>query len=220
LSPIDASDPFNAAALRGDQNSNVSYVSAVGEHSDSNDAVTSIEDKIEAIKAVGLQVDSAKKILKEQEFQELVSLLYDYKRLFITDDADIPLSNLPPLKIPLLDDKPVRIKPHRLPPLLDAELNRQVSKTMSVRRNVTYNIAVVVAIFLVRKPSPPGTPAKAGNGNSFSAVTDYRVLNSKVCPVYHALPRVEDCMHKIGQSKATLYSIFDNKGAFAIGRGE
>jgi hypothetical protein len=66
LSPIDASDPFNAAALRGDQNSNASYLSVVGKHPDSNKTVTSLEDKIADIKAVDLQVDSAKKRLKEQ----------------------------------------------------------------------------------------------------------------------------------------------------------
>jgi hypothetical protein len=48
----------------------------------------------------------------------------------------------------------------------------------------------------------------------FRVVTDFRAINLKLSPVYHALPRVEDCMHNIGQSKATLYSIFDNKGAF------
>jgi hypothetical protein len=61
LSPIDALDPFIAAALAGDQNSNASYLSAVGEHPASNETVTSLEDKTEAIKAVGLQIDSAKK---------------------------------------------------------------------------------------------------------------------------------------------------------------
>jgi hypothetical protein len=75
-------------------------------------------------------------------------------------------------------------------------------------------LALFIAHFLVRKPSPPGAPSQTGNGNNFRVVTEFRQLNLKLCPVYHALPRVEDCMHKIGHSKATLYSIFDNKGAF------
>jgi hypothetical protein len=62
--------------------------------------VTSQDNKIKAINEVGLQVDSAKKRLKEHEFDELVSLLYEYKHIIITDGADIPLSNLPPVKIP------------------------------------------------------------------------------------------------------------------------
>jgi hypothetical protein len=154
LSPIDASDPFNVAALRGDQIRKASYLSAVGEQQDSSKTATTQEDKIKAISEVGLQLDAAKKRLKEHEFDELVSLLYDYKHLFITDDADIPLSNLPPVKIPLLDDTPVRIKPYRLPPLMDAELNRQVSKLCQSGILEPSCSPYSSPIFLVRKPSP------------------------------------------------------------------
>jgi hypothetical protein len=81
LLPIDASDPFSTVALRGDQNSNASHLSAIGEHPDSTETVTSLEDKIEVIKAVGLQIDSAKKRLKEQEFKEIVLSIQIYNRI-------------------------------------------------------------------------------------------------------------------------------------------
>jgi hypothetical protein len=100
----------------------------------------------------------------------------------------------PPVKIPLLDDKPGRIKP-----LMDAELNRQVSKPCQAGVMEPTISPYWSPIFLVRKPNPPETPANTGNGNSFRAVTDYILLNLKISPVYHALPRVEDCMHKIGR---------------------
>lgn len=78
LSPIDVSGPFNVSALRGDQNRNASYLSAMGKHPDLNKPVTSYEDKIKAVKEALLQVDSARERLKEEEFKELVSLLYEY----------------------------------------------------------------------------------------------------------------------------------------------
>jgi hypothetical protein len=151
-----------------------------------------------------------------------LSLLYDYKHLFITDDADIPLSNLPPVKIPLLDDTLVRIKPYRLPPLMDAELNRQVSKLCQSGILEPSCSPYSSPIFLVRKPSLPGAPSETGSGNNFRLISDFRYLNLRLAPVYHALPRVEDCMHKIGHSKATMYSILDEKGAFyfSLGGGE
>jgi hypothetical protein len=198
--------------LRGDQNRKASYLSAVGEQRDSSKTATTQEDNIKAINEVGLQLDSAKKRLKEHEFDELVSLLYEYKHLFITDDVDMPLSNLPPVKIPLLGNKSVRIKPYRLPPLVDAELNRQVSKLCKAGVMELTCSPYSSPIFLVRKPSPPGAPSQTGIGNNFRTVTDYRMLNLKLSPVYHALPKVEDCMHKIGHSKATLYSILITKG--------
>jgi hypothetical protein len=75
LSPIDASDPFNVAALRGDQIRKASYLSALGEQQDSRKTATTQEDKIKAISEVGLQLNAAKKRLKEHEFDELVSVI-------------------------------------------------------------------------------------------------------------------------------------------------
>jgi hypothetical protein len=160
LSPIDASDPFNVAALRGDEIRKASYLSAVGEQQDSSETTTTQEDKIKAISEVGLQLDAAKQRLNEHEFDELVSLLYEYKHLFITDDADIPLSNSPPVKIPLLDDRPVRIKPYRLPPLIDAELNRQLSKLCHSGILEPSCSPYSSPVFLVRKPSPRAHPRR------------------------------------------------------------
>jgi hypothetical protein len=218
LSPIDASDPFNVAALRGDQIRNAAHLAAIDEQQDSSKTTINQEDKIKAINEVALQFDAAKKRLNEHEFDELVCLLYEYKHLFITDDADIPLSNLPPVKIPLLDDRPVRIKPYRLPPSMDTELNRQLSKLCHSHILEPSCSAHSSPLFLVRKSSPPGTPPQTGNetanGNTWRLVTDLCQLNLRVAPVYHALPRVEDSMYKLGHSKATLYSVFDQKGAF------
>jgi hypothetical protein len=111
----------------------------------------------------------------------------------------------------------VRIKPYRLPPLMDAELNRQLSKLC--QSGVFWNRLVHRIrhpVFLVRKPRPPGAPpqTETGSGNTWRIVTDLRQLNLRVAPLYHALPRVEDSMHKLGQARANLYSIFDQKGAF------
>jgi hypothetical protein len=219
LSPIDASDPFNVAALRGDQIRNAAYLAAIDAQQDSSKTTITQEDKIKAINEVGLQLDAAKKRLKEHEFDELVSLLYEYKHLFITDDADIPLSSLPPVKIPLLDDRPVRIKPYRLPPLMDAELNRQLSKLCQSNILEPSCSPYSSPVFLVRKPrppprAPPQTESETGSGNTWRIVTDMRQINQRVAPLYHALPRVEDSMYKLGHSKATFYSVFDQKGAF------
>jgi hypothetical protein len=223
LSPIDASDPFNVAALRGDQIRNAAYLAAIHEQQDSSKTTITQEDKIKAINEVGLQLDAAKKRLKEHEFDELVSLLYEYKHLFITDDADIPLSNLPPVKIPLLDDRPVRIKPYRLPPLMDAELNRQLSKLchsgifwnrLVHRIRVQFSWCVNPALRAHPRRPESETGNETGSGNTWRIVTDLRQLNLRVAPLYHALPRVEDSMHKLGHSRANLYSTFDQKGAF------
>jgi hypothetical protein len=101
---------------------------------------------------------------------------------------------------------------------MDAELNRQLSKLCHSGVLEPSCSPYSSPVFLVRKPSPPGAPPQTGsatgNGNTWRIVTDFRQQNLRVAPLYHALPRVEDSMHKLGQSKANLYSIFDQKGAF------
>jgi hypothetical protein len=97
---------------------------------------------------------------------------------------------------------------------MDAELNRQVFKLCQSGMLEPSCSSHSSPIFLVRKPSPPGAPSQTGSGNNFRLISDFRSLNSRLAPVNHALPRVEDCMHKIGHSKATVYTILDNKGAF------
>jgi hypothetical protein len=195
LSPIDASDPFNVAALRGDQIRNAAQLATTDAQLDSSKATITQEDKIKAINEVGLQLDAAKKRLNEQEFDELVSLLYEHKHLFITDDADIPLSNLHPVNIPLLDNRPVRIKLYKLPPLMNAELNCQLSKLCHSGVLEPSCSPYSSPVFLVRKPSSPGAPPQTGNetgnetgsGNIWRIVTDMRQINLRVAPLYHAL---------------------------------
>jgi hypothetical protein len=219
LSPIDASDPFNVAALRGDQIRNAAYLAAIDAQQDSSKTTITQEDKIKAVNEVGLQLDAAKKRLEEHEFDELVSLLYEYKHLFITDDEKTYHCHPhPPPKIPLLDDRRVPIKPYRLPPLMDAELNRQLSTLCHSGVLEPSCSPYSSPVFLVRKPrplgAPPQTESETGSGNTWRIITDLRQLNLRVAPLYHALPSVEDSMHKLGQARANLYSIFDQKVRF------
>jgi hypothetical protein len=95
LSEIDASDPFNRAALNGAQNQAEAHSSATGEHP----SVTTIafSDKLDAVTATGLNLQQARQRLNPAQFEELIDLLYRYKHLFTTTD-DIPLSNLPPVR--------------------------------------------------------------------------------------------------------------------------
>jgi hypothetical protein len=113
LSETDASDPFNRASLNGVQNQAQAHSSATGEHP----SVTTIafSDKLDAVTATGLNLQQARQRLNPAEFEELIDLLYRCKHLFTTTD-DIPLSNLPPVRIPMKDMTPVRVKPYKLSP--------------------------------------------------------------------------------------------------------
>jgi hypothetical protein len=125
LSEIDVSDPFNQAALNGVQSQVPLHLSVIGEQP----SVTTIafQDKLDAVTATGLNLQQARQRLSPAQFEELIDLLYQYKHLFITTD-DIPLSNLPPVKIPMKDMTPVRVKPYKLSPEMDDLLHKELTK--------------------------------------------------------------------------------------------
>ena len=54
--------------------------------------------------------------------------MYQYRHLFITDDSQLQIANLPPLHIPLLHKKPLRSKPYRLAPEMEVELKQHIEE--------------------------------------------------------------------------------------------
>jgi hypothetical protein len=116
LSEIDVSDPFNQAALNGIQNQAPAHSLATDEHPSVTTIAFSV--KLDAVTATGLNLQQARQRLNPAQFEELIDMLYRYKHLFTTTD-DIPLSNLPPVRIPMKDMTPVRVKPYKLSPEID-----------------------------------------------------------------------------------------------------
>ena len=122
----------------------------------------------------------------------------------------MPASRLPEVTIPLIDLQPVRIKPYRLPPVLDGELHRQLSK-LKQAGILEYSTAPYSRpVVLVRKRQDPYSPLK----DSYRMVADFRKINLKLAPLYHVLPVPQDAIFRIGQANALLFTVFDNKSGF------
>jgi hypothetical protein len=155
LSEIDVSDPFNRAALNGVQNQAEAHSSATGEHP----SVTTIafSDKLDAVTATGLNLQQARQRLNPAQFEELIDLLYRYKHLFTTTD-DIPLSNLPPVRIPMKDMTPVRVKPYKLSPEMDDLLHKELLKWRKAGVVEPTTSPFSSPVFLLKKPAPPNAP--------------------------------------------------------------
>jgi hypothetical protein len=209
LSEIDVSDPFNRAALNGAQNQMVANSSAMGEHP----SVTNIafSDKFDAVTATGLKLYQAQKRLEPAQFAELVDLLYRYKHLFTVTD-DIPLSRLPPVRIPMKDMTPVRVKPYKLSPEMDDLLHKELSKWKNAGVVESTTSAFSSPVFLLKKPAPPNAPKDYKP--QFRAIYDLRRVNLQVQPIFFGLPTAEQAIHKIGHARANFFSVLDNSNAF------
>jgi hypothetical protein len=152
LSAIDASDPFKKAALNGAQNHDLDNTSLTDNEAQSNSSTLSFEDKQKAVLDTGIELHSAQEKLTSTEFRELVDLLYEYRQLFITDESNIPASTLPPVRIPMLDNKPVRRSPYKLNLELDAQLHIELLKWRKAGILEPTTSAYSSPVFLIKNP--------------------------------------------------------------------
>ena len=208
LSPIDLSDPFNRDAFAGKQRERADFINNIAHHDPSLKScdrldATPLADKLTAISDTGLDITQAQKRLTATEFAQLVDLIFQYRHLFITDDSQLQRANLPEIHIPLTDNIPVRTKPYRLPPVLEAELNKQLCKLREAGILEDSTSPYSSSVFLVRK--------KDGN---YRIVTDDRKINLKLLPLYYCLPSADTVVHKLGSAGSKFISSFDTKSAF------
>ena len=152
------SDPFNIAALSGAQNQDREHLSSTENATQPSDTNMSFADKHKAVLDIGIRLHKAQENLTETEFKELVDLLYEYRHLFITDENSIPAANLPHVKIPMLDNKPVRRPPYKLDPELDAQLHVELSKWRKAGVLQPTTSAYYSPVFLIKKPPAPNAP--------------------------------------------------------------
>jgi hypothetical protein len=106
----------------------------------------------------------------------------------------------------------VTIKPYRLPPLMDAELNRQVFKLCQTGKMQPTTSPYSSPIFLVRKPAR--NAGKCRKRKLFSRCNGLQ--NSQIKDI-RSLPRITKGRRLHAQNwsiKNDLYAIFDNKEAF------
>jgi hypothetical protein len=168
-------------------------------------------DKLDAVTATGLNLQQARQRLSPAQFEELIDLLYRYKHLFITTD-DIPLSNLPPVRIPMKDMTPVRVKPYKLSPEMDDLLHKELLKWRKAGVVEPTTSPFSSPVFLLKKPAPPNAPK--GYKDQYRAIADMRRVNLQIQPIFFGLPSAEHAIYKIGHSRAEFFTVLDNKNAF------
>jgi hypothetical protein len=212
LSAIDTSDPFNIAALNGAQNHDLDSSSPSDNKVQSTGTDPPFEDKQKAVLNTGIKLHSAQEKLTATEFRELVDLLYEYRHLFITDESNIPASTLPPVRIPMLDNKPVRRPPYKLDPELDAQLHAELSKWRKAGILEPTTSVYSSPVFLIKKSPPPG--ALPGASPSYRLIADMRFLNAHVADQFHVLPTPDQLISKLGHERPRILSCFDNKCGF------
>ena len=168
---------------------------------DVSNNVPSHAERLKYLTELGIKIGTD--VCTAQELEQLTALLYNFRDIFAVDYKDVPLSNITPHIIPLLNDKPVTQRRFRYSPAQERELDHQC--------DVLHNAGMIKEstsvwnspVFLIKKPD-----------NTSRFLVDFRAINAQVEPLFCGVPALEDVFDDIGDEKPTVYSVMDLKAGF------
>ena len=141
------------------------------------------------------------KHLDDEERLKLEKTLLEHVGLFILDDQEMGLINLPDSHITMLDGEPVRMPLYRHPEkakvIIEEMIQSMLDKDIIENSYATYLSPIV----LINKP----------NGSKRMCI-DYRGVNQKIKIDIHPLPRLDELVDEVAGNK--YYCTLDMKDAY------
>ena len=167
--------------------------------------IPSHEERLRYLTALGVRIgDDA---CTKSELEQLTALTYKYKDIFATDYKEVPVADVPPHTIPLIDNKPLNQRRFRYNPTQERELEKQCDELLNAGILHETSSPWNSPVFLITKPD-----------KTSRFLVDFRGVNAKTEPLFCNLPSLEEVFDEIGEERATIYSVLDIKSGF-YGRG-
>lgn len=131
-----------------------------------------------------------------EERQAVIDLCREYHDIFHLEGDKLPFSDVISHTIPLKQDQtPINQRPYRLPEVYKEEINKQVNKMLEDNIVVPSSSPWNSPLLVVPKKSGPGGEKR------WRIVIDFRKLNEKTIGDAFPLPRVEDILDQLGNSR-------------------
>ena len=133
--------------------------------------------------------------LNSQEKEEILRICYNFADLFYLEGDKFSATTSIQHKIPVTNNKPVYVKPYRLPECHKEEINRQVidmeNQGIVKKSNSPWNAPLLVV------------PKKidASGLKKWRVVVDFRKLNDVTVGDAYPLPNITDILDQLGNSK-------------------
>ncbi len=136
------------------------------------------------------------KELPKDQHNKVAALLVEYQDVFSSGDDDIGKTGVVKHRIETGDAPPIRQKPRRMPPVLQAEADKQI-KDMLDRGIIEPSTSTWA--------SPLALVTKKDGSRRFC--TDYRMLNNITIKDSYPIPRIEESLESL--SGAQWFSTLD-----------
>ena len=159
------------------------------------------EERLKYLTSLGVQIGDD--TCNKAELEQLTALIYNYKDILATSYKDVPVADVPPHTIPLIDNKPLNQRRFRYNPTQERALEKQCDELLNAGILRESNSPWNSPVFLISKPD-----------KSSRFLVDFRGVNAKTEPLYCNLPSLEQVFDEIGEEQPTIYSVMDMKAGF------
>ena len=153
--------------------------------------------------AQSLGIDFSASDLTNQQKQQLLHLIGTNRNAFAVDSSELGSCDLHLHRIETGDAKPISQRFYRQTPKIREETRRQIKQMLRDDIIEPSTSPWHAPVILVKKP----------NG-TYRFATDFRKLNEVTETMVFPLPRIDDLMDSIGESKATVFSSLDLRSGF------
>ena len=140
---------------------------------------------------------------KEQKQRFITEVLKPYLHILSLHDDEVGEVSGATFEIDTSEDEAVQQKPRRLDPLKREKIDKEVERLLRTGRIAPANGEWSSPIVAVKKPD-----------GSIHLCVDYRKLNAVTKRDMYPLPRIEDLVHGVGQTKIKFLSSMDVKSGY------
>ena len=151
------------------------------------------------------EVDLSQSNLTPDQLVKARAFLDKWKCVFSQHEFDFGRTSAVEHRIPLTDEKPFKLRHHRIPPGMYEELRQHLQKLLECGAIRASHSPYSSPIVIVRKRQT----------NQIRMCLDFRELNKRTVKDSYALPRIEECFHAL--ANCNMYSCLDaTKGYLQI----
>ena len=150
---------------------------------------------------MGIQLDNP--ALSDVQKSKLLDLIGRNRDVFATKISEVGKTNVHTHCIETRDAMPVRQRPYRASPKIEAEINKQIGEMSSSGIIEPSTSMWQSHVVMVKKKS-----------NEMRFAIDYRNLNKVNKQISFPLPRLDNVFDKLGQANASWFSTLDLASRF------
>ena len=166
-----------------------------------NSAAACTSDHENVLTKLGISLDNS--VLSNEQLVTLKQFIHENKDMFATDTSQLGCTKLHSHRIETGNAPPQRQNAYRYPPLVKAEIDKQIDDYLKNDFIEPSNAMWAAPVVMCKKKD-----------NTYRFAIDYRKLNAVTVPINFPLPRFEDVVDSVAENQSKIFTVLDLKAGF------